>query len=97
MKQIKPLHNNIVIKQDENEERYGNILVADMGKDKPLIGTIIAVGPGLINLNGVLIPNTLQVGDKVVFTAFGGQRMVVENEEYLIYKEQDILAVLENE
>jgi chaperonin GroES len=94
---IKPLHNHVVIKQqDETETMYGNIIVPDAGKEKPLMGEVVAVGPGLINLNGVLIPNNLGVGQTVVFPAFGGQRITVEGEEYLIYKEQDIFAVLEN-
>jgi len=93
---IKPLHNHVVIKQqDETETMYGNIIVPDAGKEKPLMGEIVAVGPGLINMNGVLIPNNLEVGQTVVFPAFGGQRITVEGEEYLIYKEQDIFAVLE--
>lgn len=94
---IKPLHNHVVIKQqDETETMYGNIIVPDAGKEKPLMGEIVAVGPGLINMNGILIPNNLEVGQTVVFPSFGGQRITVEGEEYLIYKEQDIFAVLEN-
>jgi chaperonin GroES len=94
---IKPLHNHVVIKQqDETETMYGNIIVPDAGKEKPLMGEVIAVGPGLVNMNGVLIPNTLEVGQLVAFPSFGGQRITVGEEEYLIYKEQDVFAVLEN-
>ena len=94
---IKPLHNHIVIKQqDETETMYGNIIVPDAGKEKPLMGEIVATGPGVVNMNGVLIPNTLQVGQTVTFPSFGGQRISIDGEEYLIYKEQDIFAVLED-
>ncbi len=94
--QIKPLHNHVVIKQSENtEEMYGNIIVADMGKEKPLMGEIIAVGPGLYNLNGVLIPMTVEVGQLVAFPAFGGQKLTVEGEEYIICKDPDLIAILE--
>lgn len=94
---IKPLHNHIVIKQqDETETMYGNIVVPDMGKEKMMLGEVVATGPGLINLNGILIPNTVEVGQKVTFPAFGGQRITIKGEEYLIYKEQDIFAVLED-
>ena len=93
---IKPLHNHVVVKQvDETETMYGNIIVPDAGKEKPLMGEIIATGPGIINMNGILIPNTLLVGQKVVFPSFGGQRVSIGGEDYLIYKEQDIFAILE--
>lgn len=95
--QIKPLHNHVVIKQqDETETMYGNIIVPDAGKEKPLMGEVVAVGPGLINMNGVLIPNTVEVGQKVSFPAFGGQKLSIQGEDFLIYKEQDIFAVLED-
>lgn len=94
---IKPLHNHVVIKQqDETETMYGNIIVPDAGKEKAMIGEVIATGPGILNMNGVLMPNTLTVGQLVTFPAFGGQRITVKGEEYLIYKEQDVFAVLED-
>lgn len=94
---IKPLHNHVVIKQqDETETMYGNIIVPDAGREKMMIGEVIATGPGLININGVLIPNTVEVGQKVTFPSFGGQRITLNGEEYLIYKEQDLFAVLED-
>ena len=66
--QIKPLHNHVVIKQqDETETMYGNIIVPDAGKEKPLMGEVIASGPGLININGILIPNTVEVGATVAY------------------------------
>jgi chaperonin GroES len=93
---IKPLHNHVVIKQqDETETMYGNIVVPDLGKEKPLMGEIIASGPGLINLNGVLIPNTVEVGQIVIFPAFGGQKITVDGDEYIVCKEQDLIAILE--
>jgi len=93
---IKPLHNHVVIKQqDETETMYGNIVVPDLGKEKPLMGEIIASGPGLINLNGVLIPNTVEVDQIVIFPAFGGQKITVDGEEYVVCKEQDLIAILE--
>jgi chaperonin GroES len=93
---IKPLHNHVVLKQqDETETMYGNIVVPDLGKEKPLMGEIIASGPGLINLNGVLIPNTVEVGQIVIFPAFGGQKITVDGNEYIVCKEQDLIAILE--
>lgn len=93
---IKPLHNHVVIKQqDETETMYGNIVVPDMGKEKPLMGEIIAVGPGMYSVTGTFIKNEVQVGETVVFPAFGGTKMTIEGEEYVVMKEQDLLAILE--
>ena len=93
---IKPLHNHVVIKQqDETEMMYGNIIVPDAGKEKPLMGEVIAVGPGIYSMTGDLIHNRLEVGQKVTFPAFGGQKLSIDGEDYLIYKEQDIFAIIE--
>jgi chaperonin GroES len=95
---IKPLHNHVVIKQqDETESMYGNIIVPDAGKEKPLMGEVIAVGPGTPNLiNGELIPMSLEVGELVAFPSFGGQKLSIQGEDFLIYKEQDIFVILED-
>jgi chaperonin GroES len=93
---IKPLHNHVVIKQqDETETMYGNIIVPDAGKEKPLMGEVIASGPGVVNMNGIVIPNTTEVGATVIFPSFGGQRITVDGEEYVVCKEQDLIAILE--
>ena len=93
---IKPLHNFIVIKQDENQEqRYGNIVVADLGKEKPLQGTVVEAGKGYYSATGVFIETILKSGDVVVFPAFGGTRITVDGEEYVVCKEIDIIAILE--
>ena len=93
---IKPLHNHVVIKQqDETETMYGNIIVPDAGKEKPLMGEVIASGPGVVNMNGIVIPNTTEVGATVIFPAFGGQRITVDGDEYIVCKEQDLIAILE--
>ena len=95
---IKPLHNHVVIKQqDETETMYGNIIVPDAGKEKPLMGEVIASGPGVVNMNGIVIPNTTEVGATVIFPSFGGQRITVDGEEYIVCKEQDLIAILEDE
>jgi chaperonin GroES len=94
---IKPLHNHIVIKQqDETETMYGNIIVPDMGKEKPLMGEVIAVGPGIYSVTGTFITTEIKVGETVVFPAFGGTKMTINGEEFVVMKEQDLLATLEN-
>lgn len=93
---IIPLHNNVVLKQTDNtEEMYGNILIPDMGKEKPLMGEIIAIGSGRTTETGAYVKTTLEVGLTVVFPAFGGIRMSVDNEEYVVCKETDLIAVIE--
>jgi chaperonin GroES len=76
---------------------YGNIIVPDAGKEKPLMGEVIASGPGVVNMNGIIIPNTTEVGATVIFPSFGGQRITVDGEEYIVCKEQDLIAILEDE
>lgn len=93
---IKPLHNHVVIKQqDETETMYGNIIVPDAGKEKPLMGEVIAVGPGTYTITGDFIETEVEVGQTVVFPSFGGQRITVKGEEFIVMKEQDLLAIIE--
>lgn len=94
---IKPLHNHVVIKQqDETETMYGNIVVPDLGKEKPLMGEVVAVGPGVYSVTGeYFIKTTIEVGTTVVFPAFGGTKMTIEGEEFVVMKENDLLAILE--
>lgn len=95
---INPLHNNIVIKQDDKPiEGRGSIIVADLGKEKPLHGIVVAVGLGIYTINGVWIPTNIKKGQRVLFPAFGGVRVTIEGEEYIISKETDILAILSEE
>jgi chaperonin GroES len=94
---IKALHNHVVIKQDENQEQtYGRIVVADLGKEKPLQGTIIEIGPGHYTATGVFVETHLEAGQVVVFPSFGGSKISVDGEEYIILKETDLLIALEN-
>ena len=94
---IKPLHNHIVIKQqDETETMYGNIVIPDMGKEKPLMGEVIAVGPGVYSVTGqTFLETKVKVGETVVFPSFGGTKMTINGEEYIVMKENDLLAILE--
>jgi chaperonin GroES len=93
---IKPLHNHVVIKQqDETETMYGNIVVPDLGKEKPLMGEVIAVGPGMYSVTGTFIENKIEVGQTVVFPSFGGTKMTIDGEEFIVMKENDLLAILE--
>ena len=95
---IKPLHNNIVIKQTDNtEEMYGNILIPDIGKEKPLMGEIVAVGKGRFTETGAYVETQLEIGQTVVFPAFGGIKLTVEGEEYIVCRETELIAVIEKQ
>ena len=92
---ISPLGDNIIIlPNDEGEQMYGNIVVPDMGKEKPEIGKVLAVGPGRITSDGNLVPNRIKVGQTVLVPKFGAQVVVVENETYIVASENDVLGTL---
>ena len=92
---IIPLSDKIVIfPQDEGEQQYGNIVVPDMGKEKPEMGTVLAVGPGRVSPEGVLIPNKIKPGVTVIVPKFGAQVVVVENETYIVASENDVLGII---
>ena len=94
---IIPLGDKIVIlPQEEGEQMYGNIIVPDAGKEKPEIGKVLAVGVGRVSSNGVLIDNTLEVGDIVMVPKFGAQVVTVENETYIMASENDVLGIIKN-
>ena len=94
---IIPLGDRIVIlPQEEGEQTYGNIVVPDMGKEKPEIGKVLAVGPGRINANGNLIENKLRKGQTVMVPKFGAQVVVVENDTYIMASENDVLGIIKN-
>ena len=92
---ITPLSDKIVIlPQEEGEQTYGNIVVPDMGQEKPEIGIVLAVGPGRISTDGTLIPNRLEVGVTVMVPKFGAQKVELENESYIMAGESDVLGII---
>jgi chaperonin GroES len=93
---IKPLSNRVVLKNIEAEEttKSGIILTAS-AKEKPQIAEVIAVGVGEVNNEGVLIPMSVKVGDKVIISKYSGTEVKLDGEEYVIVKETDILAIVD--
>ncbi len=93
---IKPLGDRVLIRREEAEEvTAGGIIIPDTAKDKPSKGTVVAVGDGIRNDKGELIKMVLKAGDKVYFTKWGGSEVKLNNEELLIMKESDVLAIIE--
>ena len=92
---IKPLGDRVVIKPPEGKEvTKGGIVLPDTAKEKPQEGTIVAVGEGNKNEEGKTVSLSVKVGDKVLYGKYSGTEIAVDGEEYLIVKEEDILAIV---
>ena len=92
---IKPLSDRVVIKPSPAEEKTkGGIILPDTAKEKPVVGEIVAVGPGKVRDDGKKIPMEVKVGDKVLYGKYSGTEVTVEGEEYLIMREADIFAIV---
>jgi chaperonin GroES len=93
--ELKPLHDRVVVRALDSETRSsGGIVIPDNAKEKPTTGEVVAVGPGRITDDGVTIPVTVTVGDRVLFGQYAGQKIKVNGEEVSILREEDVLAVL---
>ncbi|HHU56521.1 MAG TPA: co-chaperone GroES [Acholeplasmataceae bacterium] len=92
---LKPLHDNVVLKKEKVEQKTasGIILTGDV-KEEPSYATVVAVGEGAY-VDGKKVPLTVKVGDKVVFKKYSTTEVKIEEEEYLIISEKDILAIIE--
>ena len=92
---VRPLHDRIVIKRIEEKETIkGGIIIPDSAKEKPQEGEVIAVGKGKRE-KGELIPLDVKVGDRILFGKYSGTEIKLDNEEYLIIREDEVLGVLE--
>ena len=93
---IRPLHDRILVKRiEEGEQVKGGIIIPDTAKEKPQQGEIIAAGNGKVLDNGERIALDVKVGDKVLFGKYSGNEVKLDNEEYLIMREDDILGIIE--
>lgn len=94
---FKPLSNHLFIEPltDEAVTKSGIVLPDTAEKEKPMQGTVIAIGPGKLNDKGERIPMSVKVGDKVLFKKYGPDEIEVEKKKYLVGDEDDILAILE--
>jgi chaperonin GroES len=92
---IKPLEDRIIIKQVEAEQTTASgLVIPDTAKEKPQEGEVLAVGPGRIDDNGNRVPLDVAVGDKVIYSKYGGTEVKYAGGEYLILSARDILAVI---
>ena len=92
---LKPLNDRVVVKRlEEKEVRKGSIIIPDTAKEKPQEGEVIAVGPGKVTDDGKLQPMSVKVGDKILFGKYSGSEVKLGEDEVLIMREEDILAIL---
>lgn len=92
---ITPLFDNVLIKPLKAENKTsGGIYLPDNVKEKPQIGEVVAIGDGIRDENGKMIPMVVKVGQKVMYTKWGGNEVKVENEEWKLVKQSDILAIV---
>jgi len=98
-KLLKPTNDRILIKPiDEGEQTYGSIVIPDMGKEKPEMGEVLAIGPGRLSEHGQLITvRSCKVGDVVLVPKIGTLRIDFEGQEYFIAQDREILAVVKEE
>ena len=92
---VRPLHDRILVERlEEQEQMRGGIIIPDTAKEKPQEGKVIAVGTGKVADDGKRLALDVKVGDKILFGKYSGSEVKVDDKEYLIMREEDILAIL---
>jgi chaperonin GroES len=92
---VRPLHDRILVKRvEEKEVVKGGIIIPDSAKEKPMEGEVIAAGPGKIMEDGKRAPIDVKAGDRILFGKYSGTEIKIDDQDYLIMREEEILAVL---
>ena len=93
---LRPLHDRVLVRRlEEQEDKHGSIIIPDTAKEKPQEGKVIAVGTGKVMEDGKKIPLDVKADDRILFGKYSGSEVTVDDEEYLIMKEEDVLAIIE--
>jgi chaperonin GroES len=93
---VRPLHDRIIVHRlEEGEQKIGGIIIPDSAKEKPQQGKVIAVGNGKVNEDGKRQPLDVKAGDTILFGKYSGQEIKIDGEEYLIMREDEVLAVID--
>jgi chaperonin GroES len=93
---IRPLQDRVIVKRLEEEKKTkGGIIIPDTAKEKPVEGEVVAVGKGKTTEDGKLIKPDVKVGDRVLFSKYGGTEVKIDGVEHLIMREDDILGIIE--
>ena len=94
---VKPLHDRLIVSRiDEGEQKVGGIIIPDSAKEKPQRGKVIAVGNGKSKDDGKRVPLDVKAGDLILFGKYSGQEIKLDGEEFLIMREDEVLAVIED-
>ena len=94
---LRPLHDRILVQRiEEEEQKVGGIIIPDSAKEKPQQGKVVAVGAGKADKDGKRIALDVKQGDTILFGKYSGQEVRVDNEDYLIMREDEVLAILES-
>ena len=95
---VRPLHDRVIVRRlEEGEQKVGGIIIPDSAKEKPQQGRVIAVGKGRVNDEGKRIPLDVTAGDLILFGKYTSQEVKLDGEEYLIMREDEVLAVIDGE
>jgi chaperonin GroES len=95
---VRPLHDRLIVQRiDEGEQNVGGIIIPDTAKEKPQQGTVIAAGNGKTKDDGKRVPLDVKAGDRILFGKYAGQEITLDGEEYLIVKQDEVLAVIEGQ
>jgi chaperonin GroES len=95
---VRPLHDRIIVRRlDEGEQKIGGIIIPDSAKEKPQQGKILAVGDGKVTEDGTRIAMDVRPGNVILFGKYSGQDIKIDGEDYLIVKEDEVLAVIETD
>ena len=95
---VRPLHDRVLLRRiEENEVVKGGIIIPDTAKEKPMEGEVISVGPGKIMEDGKRSPMDVKAGDRVLFGKYAGTEIKIDDEELVIMREEEILAVIGKE
>ena len=93
---VRPLHDRIIVQRiEEGEQKIGGIIIPDTAKEKPQQGKVIAAGNGKAKDDGKRVPLDVKTGDLILFGKYSGQEIKLDGEEYLIMREDEVLAVIE--
>ncbi len=95
--QVRPLHDRVLVKRvEEKEVVKGGIIIPDTAKEKPMEGEVVAVGPGKIQDDGKRAALDVKAGDRILFGKYAGTEIKIDDQDYVIMREEEILAVLES-
>jgi chaperonin GroES len=93
---FRPLHDRVLLRRiEQNEKTAGGIIIPDTAKEKPIEGEVVAVGTGLRDDNGKVVPLDVKAGDRVLFSKWAGTEVTIDGKEFMVMKESDIVGVIQ--